>query len=484
MFRNSIQLYVGSAAFLFLPSFVLAQQSPDLQKILDRLDRVEQENRKLEDEVRALRAELAASRGTAAAPSAPEAAPATVTSAAISTAAVSTAAAPTPPPAPLAERVDIAEQRINEQAQTKVEAAQKWPVTLTGMLLFNTFLNSSNSGGAEYPTVASQTPSTNTAGATLAQSIVGLKFQGPQVLGGAQISGSIFFDAWGGSQASSLDHLIRLRTGTIELSWKNTSIIAGQDKPIISPREPTSLAQVAVSPLTGSGNLWLWAPQVRVEQRIAFGKDAGLVAQAGVYETSEPSYGSRGGAPAAGGYNAASTPRPAIEGRFEFWRKFGEGSRIEIAPGFHESTTHAGGFSIPSRLATVDWLIQPVSKVQLSGMFFSGENAAGVGGLQQGFSIVNDLHAVSIGANGGWTQLAFLLTKRLTFNLFAGEENDRRGGLLSGDIHTNQMYGTNVIYRLGSNVLIGAEISQVRTNYFLLPSRLNNHYDLALGYQF
>jgi hypothetical protein len=46
------------------------------------------------------------------------------------------------------------------------------------------------------------------------------------------------------------------------------------------------------------------------------------------------------------------------------------------------------------------------------------------------------------------------------------------------------MYAGNAIYRLGSNVLLGAEVSQVRTNYFLLPSRLNNHYDLSLAYLF
>ncbi|HEV1285657.1 MAG TPA: hypothetical protein VNU44_10110, partial [Bryobacteraceae bacterium] len=298
--------------------------------------------------------------------------------------------------------------------------------------------------------------------------------------GGGQLSGSIYFDAWGGTPSNSLNHLIRVRTATMQIDWKDTSIVAGQDKPIVSPREPDSLAQLAVSPLTGAGNLWLWQPQVRVDQRFHFGPQAGLTAQVGVYETSEPSYASRGGDTPA----LASVPRPGIEGRFEFWRKFGENARIEIAPGFHESTTHAGGFSAPSRLGTVDWLIQPAAKIKFTGMFFSGENAAGLGGLRQGFSILNDTHAVPIGANGGWGQFSYLATKRLTFNLFGGLENDRAADLLSGDIHRNSMYAANAIYRLGSNVLIGMEVSQTRTNYFLLPSKLNNHYDLSLAYLF
>ena len=107
-----------------------------------------------------------------------------------------------------------------------------------------------------------------------------------------------------------------------------------------------------------------------------------------------------------------------------------------------------------------------------------------MGGLRQGFTIINDIRAVSIGANGGWAQFSYLATKRLTFNIFGGEENDRAVDLMGGDIHNNSMYAANAIYRLGSNVLLGAEVSQVRTNYFLLPSRLNNHYDLSLAYLF
>ncbi len=452
---------LAAVVFCLFPTLLLAQQKSDLQQVLDRLDRIEQENKDLAEQVRALRAELAASRNSPAEPTS------------------STATAGVPATPPLEEKVAVNESRIAEQAQTKVEASQKLPITLTGMVLFNAFLNGRANNGSEYPTLAALTTNSSAGGATVSQSIVGMKFQGPEIFGGGHISGSAFVDAWGGTPSSSLNHLIRLRTATVEIDWKNTTILAGQDKPIVSPREPNSLAQVAVSPLTGAGNLWLWSPQVRIDQRFAFGRQAGLTAQLGVYETSEPSYASRGG-----DGTVPSTPRPALEGRFEFWRKFGESARIEIAPGFHDSTSHAGGFSAPSHLFTVDWLIQPVSKVQFTGMFFTGENAAGLGGLRQGFTIFNDIRAVPVGTQGGWAQLSYLATKRLTFNIFGGRENDNAADLLSGDIHSNFMYAGNAIYRLGSNVLLGAEVSQVRTNYFLLPSRLNNHYDLSLAYLF
>src|SRR5580698_5170965 len=119
---------------LFLPALLPAQQKSDLQQVLDRLDRIEQENKDLAEQVRALRAELAASRAPAPTPAPTE------------------ASAPAPP---LEEKVAVDEARIAEQAQTKVEASQKLPITLTGMILFNTFLNGRANGGAEYPTTAS-----------------------------------------------------------------------------------------------------------------------------------------------------------------------------------------------------------------------------------------------------------------------------------------------------------------------------------------
>src|SRR6185437_3379204 len=103
------------------------------------------------------------------------------------------------------------------------------------------------------------------------QTVIGLKFYGPNLPGGGKASGSAYFDFWGGSAAPN-NNLFRVRLATIDLAWKNYTITVGQDKPIVSPREPMSLAQVGLAPLTGAGNLWDWQPQIRVERR--FGTDA------------------------------------------------------------------------------------------------------------------------------------------------------------------------------------------------------------------
>ena len=55
---------------------------------------------------------------------------------------------------PLEDRVAVEERRTAEQAQTKVEAAHKFPIQLDGMLLFNAFANSTTpTPGSEYASV-------------------------------------------------------------------------------------------------------------------------------------------------------------------------------------------------------------------------------------------------------------------------------------------------------------------------------------------
>ena len=372
----------------------------------------------------------------------------------------------------------VLEQRTEELSQTKVEAAQRMPVTFAGMVLFNSFINGRANGGAQNPLTASLSNSVSRGGASLSQSIVGLRLQGPHILGGGQVRGSIDLDLWGGT-ASSLNHLVRMRVATIQVDWKNTSVMVGQDKPLIAQRDPDSLAQVAFSPLTSAGNLWLWQPQARFEQRFAMGDNAGLRAQASVYQTSEPSAGV---APQYQG--TLSTASPALQGRFEFWNQFASRGRIEIAPGFHVSETHVGGVSIPSRLFTIDWMLQPLAKLRVTGTYFHGRNAAGVGGLRQGFNFFDEDHFTAVRTSGGWAQVSFFATKRLTFNAYGGQESNNPADLLAGQISRNFVYALNSQYRLGPNILLGLEVSQARTTYTGGRIRLVNHYDLALAYLF
>src|SRR5262249_33758146 len=151
-------------------------------------------------------------------------------------------------------------------------------------------------------------------------------------------------------------------------------------------------------------------------QRIAFSESSGLKAQLGIFQTSESST-----TVPAQYLSTQARGRPGYEGRFNFWKDFGSGRRIEIAPGFHFSSSHVAGESVPSDIFSIDWMIAPFSKLQFSGMFFDGKNVAGLGSLRQGYSFFGD-RVVPIHAVGGWWQVSVPFTPRITLNIYSGEE--------------------------------------------------------------
>jgi len=462
--RLAVPLLLSPFCLHLLP----AQTEPQLAGILERLSRLEKENQALAKQVEELRTELAAVRGG------PPAA-GSVTEAAAAGPTAAPADSPASPPTP-EQRLDIQEHRLDEVAQTKVEASQKFPIQLTGMALFNAFADSRQSGGVDYPIVAA-TPGPGHDGATLHQSILGLEFRDPRTFWGGQVHGSVYMDFFSG--AAPLAQTMRLRTGSIEVDWATRSVMVGIEKPIFNPREPSSLAQVGVSPLTGTGNLWLWTPQVRLEQDFPWSDQTGLRAQMGVVETHEVG-------PYAGSLPASNVEalRPGLEGRYEVYHKFDDQRRVEIAPGFHVSTTHAAGFSIPSQVFSLDWFVNPARWIEFTGAFYYGENVAPLGsGYRQGFALYG-MEADPVHSQGGWAQLTFHAAPRLDFHLFSGQQDDRPSDLMTGLIGKNILYGGNLYFRIAPNVLLGPEVSQLRTLYLGQGTRLNNHYDLALAYLF
>jgi hypothetical protein len=426
------------AALCLGPVSLSAQTAPDLAKILERLDRLEAENRALSEQVRALQAQL----GTAA-----------------------------PPPPTTEERLDIQERRIAEQAQTKVEASQKFPIRLTGMALFNAFANSKQSGGVDYPEIAAATGAAHS-GATFRQTVVGLEFDGPRTVWGGKVSGSVYMDFYAGGTILEL----HMRTASLGIAWRDRRLETGLEKPIFSPRDPSSLAQVWTPPLAGAGNLGAWLPQVRFEQELHLDPSTGVLLQVGAVQTREIG-------PYAGTATAEAA-RPAAEGRLNFYHKLDDQRRMEVAAGFHTSKTHAGGYSIPSDLFSMDWFFNPWKPVEFSGAFYTGENVAYLGtGTKQGFAVYRH-SADAVESRGGWGQLTLHALPRLDFHLFTGQVDDANYDLEVGGIGKNLLFGGNAYFRLAPNVLVGFEATQVRTMYVGQRVRINNHYDLALAYLF
>ncbi|HVB55012.1 MAG TPA: hypothetical protein VNE63_01080 [Candidatus Acidoferrales bacterium] len=73
--------------------------------------------------------------------------------------------------------------------------------------------------------------------------------------------------------------------------------------------QPTSLATLAVPPLSYAGDLWGWVPQVRIEHHLNFSETSSLLLEAGILDSLSgdlpfnsydryPSWGEQSGQPA------------------------------------------------------------------------------------------------------------------------------------------------------------------------------------------
>jgi hypothetical protein len=408
-----------------------AQQPADqekqlLQEVLRRLDTLEQQNRELLAEVKELK-QAQTQMESSAEP-------------------------------PLAEQVKVNETRIAEQAQTKVESSQKLPVTLYGTLLFNAFSNSKNVTNELGPYSLLTGPGRS--GATVRQTILGFDFQGPALPGGGHVEATLATDFWAGSAVPSANWL-RIRRAGITLDWMNTDVFVGQDKPLISPYQPDSLAEVGVPAMSGAAN----------------GMDAQVAAlQVGSY------LGSSTFSPSPAIYSGGV--RPALEARLAFWHKSGETKKFELAPGFHVSSSHFNGVDLITKIGSVDWLYTVLPKLEWKGTGYYGQNVASLGSLGNGFYQNYGSAVQPVVSAGGWTQLSVPVNNRLTLNVFGGLENDQAGATSGAGIARSSSFAGNAMFHLSPNVVLSFEAQRLWTRTFSGQPNTYNHYDLALAYLF
>jgi hypothetical protein len=455
------------AAIVTGPVTVWAQGDSTLNAVVQRLEQLERQNAELREQVGLLRQELDRFE---------QAGPAGIHSTAARLDA-------------LEEKVEVSAGRLSEQDQVKVEGAQRAPLRLTGMALFDVYANGRHGGVNDYPGIAQVNRGPINSGASVRGSVIGLAFDSPQAVLGGQFHGSLLLDLFGtgGSSLATAQLFLtpRLRTASVEGQWGTRSLLVGQDKVIFSPREPNALAAHLLSPLGAAGNLYGWRPQVRFEQKVGLGANQEVRAQIGAVETFEdwsqtiqPEFAS-----------TLELRRPALEGHFQFSHRFDDDRRFEIGSGFHRSTTHVANTSIPATVVSVDGFINPVRWLELTGFAFTGQNVGTMTGRSlSGFTILRpspgEIKAIAVRQYGGWGQATFLVTPRLSFNVQIGLEDPNDDDVLANAIVRNAAYVANTYYRVAPNVIVGFEFSQVRTRYKAGQHPQNNHSDLYLAYLF
>ena len=418
-----------------------------------------------------------------------------------------------PATAQLDQRLDHIEEdqqllsgKIDEQYQTKLESASRYRVRFSGIVLFNLFGNSGYPDNQDVPTwVLKPDPmdSSGSVGGTVRQTILGFEVFGPEVFG-AHSSGNVNFDFGGGFPATYNgvnSGLARLRTATVRLDWKDTSVIAGQDGLFISPQAPTSFASLIVPALTYSGNLWSWTPQLRVEHDFEFSNHSKVTVQGGVLDplTGEPpDYANYVWyrAPDAG----EESRQPAFAARVAYsYPMFGRSFTVG-AGGYYSRENWGFNRIVNGYAATADWNLPLNRWFTLSGFFYRGQAIGGLGAALSRSVVFNGplndpaTTVLPLNSVGGWAQLKYQPLPKLEFNTAFGQDNpfaadiryfgDQSQSYANPFLTRNRGAFGNVIYRPRSDLILSLEYRRLTSFSIYDNSYGAGQLNMAMGILF
>lgn len=378
----------------------------------------------------------------------------------------------------LEESSQLLNSKLDDQYQTKVEAASKYRIRLSGIVLLNLFSNRGYIDNQDVPTWAIpeiSNVSGQTFGASMRQSELGLEVFGPTVAG-ARTSGNVQLDFAGGSPNmpnGTNFGVVRLRVASMRMDWKNTSIVAGQDNAFISPLSPTSFASLSVPAFSYAGNLWGWIPQVRIESRFNLSEGQNVMLQAGIIDNVTGELPSSFIPFAQAG---ESSGQPAYAARVSWTRNvFGMPLTLGTA-GYYSRQNWSFDREVDGWAAMTDWSVPLARRVSLTGEFYRGRAIGGLGG-GVGRSVLfsgnpnSQVQLRALNSVGGWSQLKIRATNKLEFNGGLGVDSpfaaDVRGFPLSAGFPApllqNRSSLVNVIFRPRSDLLLSGEYRHLRT---------------------
>ena len=401
--------------------------------------------------------------------------------------------------ADLREDQAVTDSRVATLYQTKVESGSKYRLRLSGLALFNTFVNRGTVNTTSVPNLALPTPEGQPGGSiggTFRQTFFTLQAFGPEI-GGARTSASVQFDFYGGF-TRTLDGYVmgiaHLRTADIGFDWSKWSLHFMQDKPFISPLSPTTLAAIGTPEFAYSGDLWTWTPQIVAERTWQLSDTVKPHLQFGVLDPFDgelpASFYLR--LPEAG--ELSRTPGIAARPSLDF--PLGNQIATVGAGGYFARQNYGYGRVIDAWAATLDWNLPFGERWALSGELHRGLGLGGMWGAI-GTSVVynapeNSPYARVIGVNtvGGWSQLKFKPAEKWEVNGAFGEESPFASNLLQNTDPTyqpilrNWTTMVNVIDRPKSNLLLSVEYRHLNTVLFGGQTRTAEHVNLGVGVAF
>jgi hypothetical protein len=406
------------------------------------------------------------------------------------------------------ERQQIDETQIATHEQTKVESESKYPVKITGMLLFNGFVNTGAVNVAAAPTAA--VPGPGSTGASIRHTVLGFDARGPHLFGARTYADlRVDFDgspASGGSAGeysgdfSTNTALIRLRTAHAGLQWENTDAYFSLDRPIVSPDTPTSLTAVAEPPLAWSGNLWTWNPQLGVTRRFHGGGLPRVRVEAALVDVGDAPLTPQFSYSAMPPSSAEQSRWPGVEARVALLGNEREEGRSHFGLGGYFAPHHSSlGPSFDSWAATADARVFLPAHLEFTGSGYRGAALGGLGGgAYKDFAysfepLSGESYLLPLDDAGGWVQLKERLSERLESNAAFGMDNAFAGELLrfasaGGSMYQNlarsRTFTGNFIYSPSAFLLFSIEYRRLDSFPVLAAPARSNVIGLGAGYKF
>lgn len=398
----------------------------------------------------------------------------------------------------LQEKSDVLESEVRQHDQTKIESLSKYPVRLSGTLLFTSIASSGATDNLDLPLVANaeqpDSPSGNLT-ATARQSILGIDASGPH-LWGASSSAAISVDFFGGipyADYTTAAGTVRMRTAHATLAWQDRSLTAAFEQPIVSPRNPTSWITVGEPALSWSGNLWTWSPQLDFRENSLL-PGGHLTGEFAFVDPAAP--GPPGSAAGRMADPSESSRQPGYEARLSedaLWH----GHEVGLgAGGYYSRQAYGYEHHADAWAGTADWKIAPVRAIELSGEFYRGRAIGGLGGgTFKDYATYNNYATFrALDAEGGWAQARLIFSPELEANVAMGQDNAFATELRNSDaagaedayetLARNQTAFANFVYRPRAWLLFSAEYRQIRS--WPIDGDANHYhmFGLAAGYLF
>ncbi len=410
----------------------------------------------------------------------------------------------------LQEEQAVQQTEIAVHEQTKVETASRFPLRVSGLVLFNANAIDGVVNNPVLPVIASSRTNGAANGslsATMSQTLLGLGARGPEIWG-AHTYGDVQVDFFTeqSTPASSITSpapsyfspagILRLRTADVQVVWPETTLQAGIRPLILSPKTPTSYLSVAEPAMSWSGNLWAWIPQLTVGQDMPIDEQKKFTFEGSLLDVPDAPVNSSANSIASAAEHSRY-PSVALHSGYSW----GNARKNSIGLGAYWSPHAYGAYGhINGQAVTGDWQFALPAHLSFLGQLYHG---AALGGLNGG-AYKDYVYAPSSSQysepiyhpfrdQGGWTQLSWDATNRLEFNLAFGEDsgNTRQlryssyyGGYSYAGLVRNQTTLANIIYRPHSSIILSTEYRKLNSWQILGRKNQAQIFGLAAGYQF